>query len=56
MKSFEQVAALIWTSPDELDEQELEGYLQIAEVQSALDRDNFMALVALDGDVEANAA
>lgn len=56
MKSYEEIQALIWQAPDELDEQDIEGYLQIAEVQCALDRDNFMALVALDGDMEANAA
>lgn len=52
MKSYEQVASMIWTSPDELDEQEIESYLQVAEVQAALDRDNFFALVTLDGGVE----
>lgn len=56
MKSFEEVATLIWRDPDELDEQEIEDYLVVAQVQSALDRDNFMALVALDGSVEASAA
>lgn len=55
MKNFEQVATLIWTNPDELDEQDIEGYLQVAEVQTQLDRDNYFALVVLDGSVEASA-
>lgn len=49
MKSYEQVETLIWTAPDDLSEQEIEGYLQVAEVQAALDRDNYLAVIALDG-------
>lgn len=49
MKSYDEIDALIRTNPDELDEQEIENYLLVAEVQAALDRDKFLALVALDG-------
>jgi hypothetical protein len=55
-KSFYEVEALIWQAPDELNEEEIENYLTIAEVQTTLSRDNFMALVELDGDTEASAA
>lgn len=56
MKSFYEVETLIWQAPDELTEPEIEGYLRIAEVQTTLSRDNFMALVELDGDTEAGNA
>lgn len=54
MKNFYEVEALIWTSPDELEEEELENYLVIATVQTTLSRDNYLALVELDGDTEAS--
>lgn len=56
MKTYEEVASLIWTAPDELNEEELEGYLQVAEVQANLDRDNFLALAAMGHYIEDNAA
>lgn len=56
MKSFEEVEDLIWTNPDELDEPEIERYLRFAEEQAALDRDNYLALIALDGPLEKSAA
>ena len=56
MKSFYEVEALIWRDPDELNEEEIENYLTIATVQTTLSRDNYLALVELDGDTEAGSA
>ncbi len=52
MKTYEELASLIWRDPATLDEEEIEGFLQVAEVQEALDRDNFMALAAMGHYVE----
>lgn len=44
-RPFEEVGALIWRDPDVLSEQEIESYLNIAEVQANLDKDNFLGAI-----------
>jgi len=44
-RTYEEVEELIRRDPDVLSEQEIESYLNIAEVQANLDRDNFLGAI-----------
>lgn len=46
-KTFEQIEVLIWKNPDELSEQEIENFLQVAEVRERLDYENCLAVLHL---------
>lgn len=44
-RTYEEVGELIWKDPDVLSEQEIEGYLSIAEVEANLNKDKFLGLI-----------
>ena len=44
-RTFEEVGELIWRDPDALSEQEIESYLNIAEVEDNLNKDKFLGLL-----------